>query len=165
MATATLRAASDEVQGVLARYSTTTNPAQRAMEGVMLYGHHEEAPVLGLVCRLLRLPLALLVVDSSLDSSKWSVAQVCNTAVDGSPVEWSSAWVNPAVRLAVLYATHYSPCVLCEPLPATLVPPCRTFVQVLEALCAEVHALPPAVLTERTLGGGVEVRDCVAGCC
>ena len=157
-----------EVEGLLSRYRVaddeagTKAAAVTAINAVLSKGNHEDAPVVSLLCRILRLPLAVMMVGNQEDSSQWNVAPLWTRAADGSDVEWS-ADAPAAVRLAVFYQKHYSPCVLVEPVDALTVPPCRGFAQVVDALCADVAALPPAVLAHRSTGSDVQV--CVICVC
>ena len=100
-----------------------------------------------MLCRFLALPLALFSRSSDLGQRvTWAVTDVWNTTTDGTTTTWPPHFGNPAVRLAVFYADHYSPCVLERSVEKHMVPPCRNLPTVVGLLCAKIAKFVPAVL-------------------
>ncbi len=130
----------------------------RAMNAVMRRSHHEEAPVISLLCDLLGLPLGvLMVVDAdSRPMDDWRVTMLGSTTADGTELDWSNVDHRNAVRLAVFYCKHYCPCVLANPVDPALVPPCRD----LSAVLLELHT---RALRATTIGGDGRVLGAAEG--
>ena len=147
----------DEAVALMAPFYGLPDPARVAINTILEPRQHVDGAVLTVVCRILRLHVAVLMVADEPDSEKWNVASLTGTEAEV---------LDERVYLVVFYAKHYSPCVLETPVEAALVPTCLGFPQVVEVLCADVAALPPVTWSQQVPGRFLLlVRVCVLGPC
>lgn len=132
--------------------------AALAVNGILNPKEWVESSVLALVCGILQLPLAVLTVADQADISKWYVLPLFETKAD-----YSQQIVADAVRLAVFFSDHYSPCLLEAPVHAAEVVECLTFPQVVDVLCEEVYHIRLAALPQ-LVPGAVDVQVRVLCC-
>ncbi len=150
---------SDEEVGqiVMSILSAFGKCESKAIDSLLTPASYQEAAVARLLCRLLRLPLAVVMCDTSSKSATaikgWPLQQLWSTDVAGATVEMSQTSFNVAVRLVLFFNQHYSPCILTEMVEEKLAPPCRDLAAVVDALCADMQQLlDPQARTEMAPG-------------